>query len=234
MPRITIAVDAGSSLDRILPGALLLASAQHAELRCVVSQNRELLKAADLSCVFETGSRTALRHDVNSASLRVQLRKFADSIKQKLSLEAERLEIPWHVEESEESLGSLLANTTDTTIISDQSITTGTGLRFGSRQSNQTSASPVIVVIDDNSAAASALLSLARQMAAAGQRKCGIEILHTDGIWQDSLRSVLRHHRTIVLLIGRHQNLVCDSRWTKELASLRCPFAIVPTAEIRA
>ncbi|MBL8815500.1 MAG: hypothetical protein JNL58_05690 [Planctomyces sp.] len=234
MPHVTIAVDAGSSLDRILPAALLLASVQNADLQCVVSQNRELLKAADLSCVYETGSRSALRHKVNSTSLRAQLSKFAESIKQRLSREAERWDIPWHIEESEDSLESLLANTTDSTIISDQSIRMAAGLRSGIRQSHPTSQTPVVVVVDDHSEAASNLLNLARRMVAAGPHNHGIEVLHTRDASQDSLRSVLRHHLPVVLLIGRHQNLVCDSRWAKELTSVRCPFAIVPSAEIRA
>lgn len=231
MSRITIALDFGSSLDRILPAAVLLASAQDAELRFVVSENRELLRAADLPCVYETGIRSALSHAVNSTSLRTQQKKFAEDIRLQLVRRTAKLDLKWCFEETDEPLSELLANATNCAIISDQSLKASTAGRSGRRSRFDSFETPVIAVMDDQTPAASRLLSLARRMAVSGHRNYCIEVLHANEASADSLLPALRHCRPVVLLIGRTQSPADSSRAIRKLALFGCPFAIIPVIE---
>lgn len=253
MPKILLAIDAFSPLDRLLPAAVLLASQQHAELLVVFSQDDRVLRGAALSCTQEVGASSAVTYPVTSTSVEQRMKRIADDVQRRLSQAAELRHLRWEFQQCSRSI-SQITTEADAEIV----LPGWRESRWVSPEKLQLttpgiSTKPVVIVIDDATSASAEAIEAARGLSGANRSNrliiLGLHAAMSSRSYRqkisvgdssaesripvasvDQLVRQLQWLRPTLTMLGCEQFASADNQLHQALTGMKCPVALVRKA----
>lgn len=250
MPKILLALDASTRLERLLPAAFLLASEQHSALLGVFAQDSEVLQGAALPFTTEVGANSAACYPLTADSMANRMRRIAEDMRRQLVAAAELHQVPCEFQICCGSISKIASETKADVVLPGWNAIWSLARTSGGLPKRKASGNPVIVVVDEGSTSSARVIDAARRLTTSAAPH-QLVIMATPGAaelsrtesgavaGQTTAEAVMRVASTeqmisqicrlgpTVLLLGRDQNLAEISLLHRKLALIKCPLALV-------
>lgn len=255
MAEILLVIDAWTPLERLLPAALLMASRQRAALVGIFAHDSRLRQGAALPFTHEVGSHSASCYPVTSESIDRRIQTIAERVRRQLAAAAERQQVPWMFRTCDSSILRITDETEADVVFPGWNRNLTTISAHARRVVPKTSSGTVIVVIDNGSPASPNVISAARQLmentkpcqliifklvsdtecpvkesSAPAGRSVPAGTMNEVIVLTASMEQLIRNLRQLdpfVMLIGRDQRLMENSKLIRNLAIIQCPVALL-------